>query len=261
VASGLALAITQENLQAAVARLIAAFDPEEVILFGSRARGTARPDSDMDLVVVLRAGTVPPDERGLLAWKAVRGDFEHPGVIADVFPYTPEELRQSLARGSTVVRDALAEGVLLYPHRGGRSRYAELAKEWSRLAAVQEWLQYAEDALDDAEALLSRDHPVWRNVAYLAHQAAEKALKALILHLSGPLHRTHDIMELMLAVADLNKVVGKQLLLSYGNAGAELTAVAVEPRYPGNSVTEDVTRRAVGTARGIVEAVRRQIHG
>ncbi|MDO8631666.1 MAG: nucleotidyltransferase domain-containing protein, partial [Phycisphaerales bacterium] len=34
-------------------RVIKAFDPLRLILFGSRARGTARADSDIDLLVVM----------------------------------------------------------------------------------------------------------------------------------------------------------------------------------------------------------------
>ena len=55
---------------------------------------------------------------------------------------------------------------------------------------------------EDAEARSADRRPVWRNTAYHAQQAAEKAVKALIFHLGGPLNRTHDILELLLAVSD-----------------------------------------------------------
>lgn len=34
-------------------RIAALFDPDQVILFGSHARGTAGPDSDVDLLIVM----------------------------------------------------------------------------------------------------------------------------------------------------------------------------------------------------------------
>lgn len=37
-----------------VDRIVERFDPEKIILFGSHARGDAGPDSDVDLVSVVR---------------------------------------------------------------------------------------------------------------------------------------------------------------------------------------------------------------
>ena len=37
-----------------VRRIVKQFDPEKIILFGSQARGDAGPDSDVDLLVVMR---------------------------------------------------------------------------------------------------------------------------------------------------------------------------------------------------------------
>ncbi len=43
---------TQDTIQHMVDRIVQRFHPVRVILFGSHARGTARPDSDVDLLVV-----------------------------------------------------------------------------------------------------------------------------------------------------------------------------------------------------------------
>jgi predicted nucleotidyltransferase len=45
--------VTPEKLQEAVRRLVAVARPLKIILFGSRARGEAQLDSDLDLMVVL----------------------------------------------------------------------------------------------------------------------------------------------------------------------------------------------------------------
>jgi predicted nucleotidyltransferase len=45
--------ITQPLIRRMVKRIVQKFDPEQVILFGSQARGDAGPDSDVDLLVVM----------------------------------------------------------------------------------------------------------------------------------------------------------------------------------------------------------------
>jgi predicted nucleotidyltransferase len=62
--------------------LVAYFDPQKIILFGSRARDEAGPDSDWDLLVVLD-DEVPRDKLTLRAgYEAARG---YP-LAADVIP-------------------------------------------------------------------------------------------------------------------------------------------------------------------------------
>ena len=46
----------EEAIREVVSRLVEHYQPERVYLFGSSARGDARPDSDLDFLVVLREG-------------------------------------------------------------------------------------------------------------------------------------------------------------------------------------------------------------
>ena len=244
----MALPVTRARLDAAVQRLVAALAPEEVILFGSQARGMARADSDADLLAVLppAADAVPVEERRRRAWLAARGGLAQRNFEADVFAYTVAELRRRLAAGDTVVRDALAHGVLFSPHHGGPSRYAGLAREWSCMATARAWLSYAEDDL--------------RNAAYHAQQAAEKALKALIFHLGAEPARSHDLVQLLLDLAALDRDTGTRLLAAHQNSAAELTLFAVTPGYPGaGDVSPEQARSAVSAAQAIVAAVRRAV--
>src|SRR5258708_7051504 len=50
-------AVTPEKIREEVRRLVVAARPRKIILFGSRARGDAREDSDLDLLVIERGGT------------------------------------------------------------------------------------------------------------------------------------------------------------------------------------------------------------
>jgi predicted nucleotidyltransferase len=45
-----------------VSRLVAAYEPERIYLFGSKARGDAGPDSDYDLLIVV-ADDAPRERR------------------------------------------------------------------------------------------------------------------------------------------------------------------------------------------------------
>lgn len=43
----------RKQIRQMVRRIVAKFDPDKIILFGSHARGQAGPDSDVDLLVVM----------------------------------------------------------------------------------------------------------------------------------------------------------------------------------------------------------------
>jgi predicted nucleotidyltransferase len=47
----------EQTVDRIVRRIVEAVHPLRIILFGSRARGDARPDSDLDLLVVMPEGT------------------------------------------------------------------------------------------------------------------------------------------------------------------------------------------------------------
>lgn len=96
-----------------VERIVAAVDPEKVILFGSHARGEARPDSDVDLLVVEKT----PFSRERSRWAetnrlhlALRGC----GMAKDVLLYSEDEYKVWRNSLNHVVGRACREGRVLY---------------------------------------------------------------------------------------------------------------------------------------------------
>ena len=63
--------VTDEKVKEAVRRIIEVADPSRVVLFGSRARGENRSDSDLDLAVIIDAPE--EDVRHRLPRQALRG--------------------------------------------------------------------------------------------------------------------------------------------------------------------------------------------
>ena len=71
-------------------RLIAAYAPDEIYLFGSHARGYGAPDSDVDLAVVLSTMTEP---RHRLLARGLRALFDLE-VGKDLVLYQRDEFQQ-----------------------------------------------------------------------------------------------------------------------------------------------------------------------
>ena len=94
-------------------RLIVSLRPDAIWLFGSRARGDQRSDSDFDILVV------QPDALG-----AKTRDYRHAldpllgsGLPCDVLPCSASDFEQAKDEPGTIVHTAVREGRLLYSKR------------------------------------------------------------------------------------------------------------------------------------------------
>ena len=92
-----------------VERIVAAFNPVKIILFGSRARGDARPDSDVDLLVVL--DEVENHHRSAVAVGDVLADLP---IAKDIVVATPREIGRPRQSVGSVLRPALTEGRVIH---------------------------------------------------------------------------------------------------------------------------------------------------
>ncbi len=93
-----------------VRRLVDAYDPERVYLFGSKARGDADADSDYDLMVIV-PDDATPDRRGTrLAHEALWGI----GTAADVIVWTSTAFDRRTRVPASLPATVLREGKLLH---------------------------------------------------------------------------------------------------------------------------------------------------
>lgn len=100
----------EEALAELVRRLADALDPQMIWLFGSRARGTARPDSDFDLLVVAKEnGGFDSDD-----YEKVDAPLRGCGIGTDIIPCALDVFRGSLGLRTSIVHQIVDQGRLIY---------------------------------------------------------------------------------------------------------------------------------------------------
>jgi predicted nucleotidyltransferase len=97
-------------LSEVVRRLVDAYRPERIYLFGSVARGDAGPDSDYDLLVVVPDDAPPEHRRSRLAYEVLRGT----GTAADVLVCTHSYFEQRRSLKASLPGTVLREGRALH---------------------------------------------------------------------------------------------------------------------------------------------------
>jgi len=94
----------------AVCRLVEAYRPERIYLFGSVARGDAGPDSDYDILVVVKDDAPAERRRSRLAYEVLWGT----GVAADVLVWRLGQFESRVHLASSLPATVIREGKLLH---------------------------------------------------------------------------------------------------------------------------------------------------
>jgi HEPN domain-containing protein/predicted nucleotidyltransferase len=258
-------------LETIVARIVSELRPRRVYLFGSRARGDARPDSDYDVMVELDKPTTSRRRDG----RRMADLFDVAGVEVQLHLRNPGELEHRKDDPGTVDWDVVREGKLLFAlpgiaplhpaPKGARVREPRVEPPES----LRDWLIRAEEDLRLANHL-SADFAEWTNpICFHCQQSAEKFLKALIIAQNERPGRTHKLYKLL----EHLRAVG--MALPGLDADCRLLSpFAAETRYPDDEeetgvrppdnlriaqpveFTEEDARRAFSAAQRIVAAVR-----
>ena len=103
--------IPQEAIDEVVRQIAEKFHPQKIILFGSYARGNPRPESDVDILVVMDT-KLKESQQSLQIRRYLNLFF---GL--DIILYTPKRLDERIAMGDYFVQDILEEGKVMYEAR------------------------------------------------------------------------------------------------------------------------------------------------
>jgi len=204
----------------------------KIIVFGSVAKGTARPDSDVDVIVI---------------------GFDDPATLESVVTDAAYETLLEQGEGVTPIVESVHE--LIEPHsyfvyrasRYGKELYtvteAELKRRemLARLRLAQEYVEAAEDALAHGHVRLAAD---------AAYNAAELCAKAMLLLKMDDIPGSHggierQFSELYIKNGPLPRELGRRIHAGLG--------IRSQARYdPSASVTADMARSVIALARDMM---------
>jgi len=243
-------------------RLIDFYEPDQIYIYGSRARGDFHQDSDYDLMVVVPDSTSAEARHNCYKLK------EGLHIAADVKVYTRTCFDEQLHLKASMPSTVLNEGKLLYSRLGSpppRMLYSPTArsKDWKvsegdppasdpvRLDNTSDWIQRARADINAASLLLEQ----MRLGLSLFHsqQSVEKALKAFLVWCDQPTARHH---ELNLLAIDCQQF--DQSLEPYLQSIGWLTEWCVTGRYPLRDPprpTRILAQAGVDSARRVYQAV------
>lgn len=106
--------IGQRDLERIVERIIALYDPDDIYLFGSYAKGNMTEQSDLDFIVV-KPTDIPRPMRG----RDVIAILNEVPVPIDLIFLTPEELELELHGKHSLINTVMPSALRLYSRTGG----------------------------------------------------------------------------------------------------------------------------------------------
>lgn len=101
------------NLSEITNRIVFEINPEMIILFGSRARGENKPDSDLDILIV----ESKPFNKLRSRWKEtikIRRLLDDTNIAKDILVYSKDEMEYWKDSINHIIPRSLKEGKVLY---------------------------------------------------------------------------------------------------------------------------------------------------
>lgn len=105
--------IPDNIIQALVNEIVEHYHPHRIILFGSYARGNTRPESDVDLLVIMPTELSEREQAANICRKI------HYRFGLDLIVITPQNLARRLVWGDSFLKEIVESGVTLYESTHG----------------------------------------------------------------------------------------------------------------------------------------------
>jgi|SRR6266446_8880592 len=118
--------------------------------------------------------------------------------------------------------------------------------------STREWIAKAEEDFAVALTLARpRKKPLWAPLCFHPQQCVENYLKARLNEASVPVHKTHDLEQLLVQTLPM-----EPLWAAFRPALKRLSNSAVLPRYPGGSMTKAEALRSLKICRAFRKEAR-----
>ncbi len=247
-----ALANRADPKAVAVARAVYdAARPESVILFGSRARGDYRPDSDIDLLIISdgpsKSGYMKAQDAAREAAQRIYGDY----FGADLVWMSHEKYTECRNGINHLAAQAARDGVDMNGEKQEYERDAETAFDW---ADVRQRVINANRELMTMDVLIAGSAPQ-EATGFHAQQALENILKGWISAFGAEYGNTHELGKLI----GIIRSDSQEYDTPAGEELAWLTRYAVEYRYEGAQLIMDDPIELYFTIDRVVSAIEERI--
>jgi uncharacterized protein len=100
----------KQLIRLAVKKLVDAYSPETIFIFGSHAWGKPEPGSDLDLLIIVNQSEEKPYKRILRGLKSLRGLK----VPKDILVYTRTEFEDMARNKASLCYKIMREGIKAY---------------------------------------------------------------------------------------------------------------------------------------------------
>ena len=106
---------TTDRLNTITQKLVERIQPEKIVVFGSYATGQAKPESDVDLLIILESNLRRDQRQEAISQVLRPRDFP-----VDILAYTPSEVSACTNDPHSFLRYILTTGKVLYDRQSDR---------------------------------------------------------------------------------------------------------------------------------------------